>query len=262
MHACRAVPAELLELPEKLCVVLRLLFLRHLTAAPSSVTVEICDLRLLPSSDLYRCTPDIRVSIASGSSPYIPDVYWGHYQSFQRGSVEHGLTALCVQHLPSARSKMKSQRARRSQAAVDNHEAAVDNNQAGNSGLDGDEMRLRTHAFVQGLLQRSCLKEAKAKLLFTRLTNDTSGDRTPAISFDLRICRAGRLATEDSGRSCWPFQLGLTVWPCRGWILTNGGSGQRHLGVSAAGPQTTQVLGDLSWCPALGSLYPPVVLYQ
>ena len=38
---------------------------------------------------------------------------------------------------------------------------------AANSGYDAHEMRLRTHAFVQALMQRSCLKDEKAKALYT-----------------------------------------------------------------------------------------------
>lgn len=42
------------------------------------------------------------------------------------------------------------------------------------SGISDEEMRFRTYAFQQALLQRSCLKEEKARALYTRLTNDTS----------------------------------------------------------------------------------------
>ena len=99
--------------------------------------------------------------------------------------------------LRSGTLSMPSHRGHRGAAAQTQADAA-------HGGFDETEMRLRTHAFVQGLLQRACLKEARAKELFTTLTNDTTGaclvrraqtttlnGRCPSLSVLLNVAEAG-----------------------------------------------------------------------
>lgn len=95
------------------------------------------------------------------------------------------------------------------------------------SGISDEEMRFRTYAFQQALLQRSCLKEEKARALYTRLTNDTSGDFA-CVSTGANASLAGVIVAERT-RVC------LTkAATCRRGILGDGGSLQRQPGLSSA----------------------------